>query len=184
MNPTVTAHAASDGHVRWEADVGSERSPIEQLTVGEDLYVQREHEDRVELLALDHESGEVRWNRRSKGYLTGRVVPTADAVYLVTPVDDPDGGIVARAERFALDGTREWSRPTSLPVGGHIEGALHADGLFCLQNDRELLGLDPETGEARWRFETDGSRIGVAAEADSLYVSLLNTGTVARLPTG
>lgn len=180
---TVTAHALGDGSVHWEKEVGGDTQRLRNVTVGDDVYVQREPDgDHVELLALDRGTGQVRWTRTG-GYMAGRVVPTDDAVYLASPVDDPDGGIVAHVDRFGLDGTKEWERTTELAVGGYIDGAFRVGDLLCIQNDRSLLALDPTSGEHRWRFETDSSRIGVTTGDTALYVSLLDEGEVTRLPT-
>jgi outer membrane protein assembly factor BamB len=134
------------------------------------------------LVALDRDDGTVRW-RRSAGYEIEGVTPAPEAVYVASSVNDPDGGILVRVDRFAPDGARQWQVTTELQIGGTLHAMGRLGGIVFVASDNAVHALDPADGSRRWRYEPDRG-LSAATHCDALYVSSRNAGGVARLPTG
>ncbi len=92
-------------------------------------------------------------------------------------------GIVAA---FDLEGNRLWARHLEVPPGGwgHSSSPLLADGKLIVQI-RDLVALDPATGEEIWRLETP-SRYGTAVVTtiDGTEVLFTPAGAMVRAADG
>ena len=137
--------------------------------------------DRVLLLAqgtiaaLDAEDGRVLWEQPR-----GRGPAGAPVVVGETVVHASGGGAEARlVARRLKDGGEVWSAP----VGEDLFADLVASADLLVASGREglLVGLDPATGQERWRFEApadleatpmiaDGTVVAVASESTSSTV--------------
>lgn len=177
---SVTAYNSTTGDVRWTADI-SQVDNTQLLRLGPALYLKRRPRDGTErLLALDPDSGTKRW-RLTAGYEIRAVAPIEDAVFVASTQEDPDGGVLGRVDRFTNDGTREWKTVTDAP---RFEGLVAVGSIVLAVSDRELVALDPASGEVRWRHESEsGSRLAPAVDRDRLYVSYRDEGAIARFPT-
>lgn len=177
---TVTAREPSDGSVRWQTEVG-EMDSYRPPALGEQVYL-RSHPPNSdsEVVALDRNSGKIEW-RRSSGYQIEWVEPTPDGVFVGSEVNDPDGGILARVDCFELDGSRRWKTVTEAPT---MEELVVFENLVVCSAERELVAVERDTGETRWRYEPESySRLSLATHDDSLFVSYIDDGAVAQLPT-
>ncbi|MDS0296089.1 PQQ-binding-like beta-propeller repeat protein [Halogeometricum luteum] len=175
---TVRAYDPQGGAARWESTVDAEsyRDP----TLGPQVYLQNQRSESAdELVALDRRDGSVAW-RNTAGYDLRRVTPTDDAVFVGSRVDDPDGGILGRVDRFDLTGRRQWRTETAAP---DAEDLLAVGDSVALSGGRQVVVLDRATGETRWSHEPESySRLHVSAADGRLYVSYVDDGAVARFP--
>lgn len=175
---TVRAYDPRTGTARWEStvDVESYRDP----TLGPQVYLQNDRSSSDdELVALDPRTGAAAW-RNTAGYDIQQVVPTAKAVFVGSRVDDPDGGILGRVDRFDLTGRRQWQVVTEAP---DVEELLAVEDSVVLSGGRQMVVLDGDTGETRWSYEPESySRLSPLATDGRLYVSYIDDGAVARFP--
>ncbi|WP_396613737.1 PQQ-binding-like beta-propeller repeat protein (plasmid) [Haloferax sp. S1W] len=171
----VSAYEPSDGRTRWETPIGN---PGYLTELGPHVYLTLdESNSNQELVALDRKTGSRRWTQ-SAGLDIRAIEPTTDAVFVGSRVDDPDGGILGRIDCFELDGTRRWHTVTELPSVEHI---VVIGSAVVLVSDRAFTVVDAETGTERWTHEPDSySRLSVHAAEQSLFVSYLDDGAVAR----
>lgn len=129
--------------------------------------------------ALDRQTGATQW-KQSAGYDIEFIDQTADAVFLGSSVDDPDGGTLGRVDCFGLDGTRRWKTVTELPS---VEKLIVSGPYVVAASERQFTVLDRENGEECWTHTPESySRLSVQAEDEALYVSYLDRGAVARFP--
>lgn len=172
----VTAYEPGDGSVRWETDIRTEgrRPPV----LGSQVYVRREDGEKEGLAALDRATGEVRWEAVS-GHDVRNIATAPNAVFVASRVDDPEGGIVGRVDCFELNGTRRWATETQR---GGLAQLLVVGDLVVVASDRSLTGLSRSAGEAQWTHEPQ-SRMAVTTGDNSLFVSYIDEGAVAKLPT-
>ncbi|RDI69922.1 outer membrane protein assembly factor BamB family protein [Halopelagius longus] len=177
---TVRAYDTRTGAVVWRSTVDGVRS-YRAPTLGRHAYLRNRRPDSDdELLALDRQTGSVAW-RNTAGYDIQRVESTDDAVFVGSRVDDPDGGILGRIDRFDLDGTRRWSSVTDAPEVGEL--VVTGDSVV-LSGGRQAVVLARATGTERWSHEPESaSRLSLTATDGQLYVSYLDDGAVARFPT-
>lgn len=182
---TVRMRRARDGAVQWRTELDADIDPLYRAPVwfGRDAYIRVDtgSDGANTLVALDREDGSVRW-RRSAGYEIEGVAPASEAVYVASSVNDPDGGVLVRVDRFAPDGSRRWQVTTDLQIGGTIQATGRLGEILFVASDNEVLALDPADGSRRWRYEPERG-LSVATDGDALYVSSRNAGGVARLPT-
>lgn len=180
----VTARRGRDGAALWQTNLDTEVDSHfgRPIWFGQHIYLKTRRNDQPDrLLALDRGDGAVRW-RQSAGYEIEGVAPTEEGVYVASSVDDPDGGVLARLDRFELDGTRQWQVTTNLQIGGTIEAIGRIGQIAFVASERAVAAFDPAQGDRRWYYEPDG-RLHVTATDDGLYVSSRDRGEVARLPT-
>ncbi|WP_435365252.1 PQQ-binding-like beta-propeller repeat protein [Haloarchaeobius sp. DYHT-AS-18] len=178
--PDVTGYDPAEGTVRWETTVTG-RDGFDTVRLGSLVYLHSFHgTSENEVVALDRQTGEIRW-RRTAGYRVTAVEPTDDAVFVGSEVDDPDGGILARVDCFGNDGTRRWKTTTEMPS---LERLVVSGDAAVAASNRSLTALDWETGKTRWTYEADShGRVAVAGAPDGVYVSNIDRGKVAKLPT-
>ncbi|MDS0297228.1 PQQ-like beta-propeller repeat protein [Halogeometricum sp. S1BR25-6] len=173
---TVRAYDPRTGAVRWEStvDADSYRDP----TLGPQVYLRNERSDSSdELIALDRRDGSVAW-RHTAGYDIRQVTPANDAVFVGSRVDDPDGGILGRVDRFDSDGVRRWRTVTEAPDVEELHVSVDA---VVVSGGRQAVVLDRASGGTRWSHEPESySRLDISATDDRLYVSYLDDGAVAR----
>ncbi|WP_210424054.1 outer membrane protein assembly factor BamB family protein [Halorussus ruber] len=182
----VAAYEPDDGSVLWRARLDKEIDGLPRL--GPQVYVVVHNEDysNEEVVALNRQTGEVVW-RASAGYDVESIEPTADAVFVGSEVNDPDGGSLARVDCFGLDGTRRWKVVTDAPT---VDELVAVGAVVVVSAERELVAVAPDSGETRWRYEPEShSRLALAtanrgATDESLYVSYVDAGAVAEFPTG
>ncbi|RDZ40068.1 hypothetical protein C5B86_17280 [Haloferax sp. Atlit-19N] len=174
---TLTAYGPSDGSVRWRISIGDVGRT---LVLGSQVYLTRDRPDgRQGLLAFDRETGEKRW-ANPVGYQIRAVEATDDAVFVGSRVDDPDGGILGRIDRFDLDGTRRWQTVTGLPS---LDSLAVTGSRVVAVWDRGFEVLSRKTGETRWSYEPEShSRLSLRVEPASVFVSYVDDGAVARFP--
>ncbi|MDS0261046.1 PQQ-like beta-propeller repeat protein [Haloarcula sp. S1CR25-12] len=182
---TVRMRHARDGHVLWEASVAgkvtSHAGP--PIWVGEHVYVRADRDDRPdELVAIDRDEGTVAWRRRVGAELE-TVTATTQAVFVASSVNDPDGGILIRLDAFALGGTRRWQTTTDIAIGGTVEALGRVGDVLFAASENKIAAYDPASGTRRWQYDPESYRIGVSAADSALYVSLRDSGGIARLPT-
>jgi outer membrane protein assembly factor BamB len=172
----VTGYEPEDGSVRWETEIRTDsyRPPV----LGSQVYVRQEDDDRGGLAALDRATGEVRWEA-SPGQDIRRISAAPNAVFVGSRADDPDNGIVGRVDCFELNGTRRWATETKSPDPARLPVV---GDLVVLASGRSLVGLSRSGGEAQWTHEPE-SRMAVTTGDDSLFVSYIDKGAVAKLPT-
>lgn len=175
---TVAAYAMQDGTRQWQQRLQEERT-AGGPDLGTHVYLAYEADDREGILALDRATGAVRW-REPAGLRVRRIESIEDAVFVGSHVDDPEGGARARLDSFEPDGTRRWKTVTSAV---NVEDVAVLEDTVVLASERSLVALDRSSGATRWTHEPDsGSRLDVAAAANSVYVSYLDDGAVAKFP--
>jgi outer membrane protein assembly factor BamB len=182
---TVTMRALADGSVQWQTELDAEIEMVYGYGVqfDGDVYLRLRNRDPPgEVVVLDGATGDVRW-RRTAGYEVERVVPADDGVYAASSVNDPDGGVLARVDGFAPDGTRRWQRTTDIAIGGTVETCMLVDGLLVVGSDRRIRAYATSDGSPRWHYEPE-SRLHVHGTDDALYVSYRDDAGIARLPIG
>lgn len=180
----VTAYEPDDGAVRWRTKIDGERGYGSGLPrLGSQVYLGVQESDGdgdEEAVALDRRTGEVVW-RATAGYTVDAVESTADAVFVGSQVDDPDGGMLARLDCFGLDGTRRWKVVTDAPS---VADVVAVGDFAVVAGDRELVAVERDSGAVRWHYEPESySRLGVATADGSLYASYEDEGAVAEFPT-
>ncbi|WP_227134779.1 outer membrane protein assembly factor BamB family protein [Halorubellus salinus] len=181
----VRLHRTRDGSQLWETEIPGRigRGFQSPLWLDTSVYVHVERRDQADqLVALDRSDGRIRW-RQPVGYELERVVPTADAVFAASSVDDPDGGIVVRLDAFEHDGTRRWQTTTDIPTGGRVDAFGRTGNVLYAAGGTTAGAYDPTTGERRWRHDPDSYNIAITATDDALYASHQGTAKLARLPT-
>jgi outer membrane protein assembly factor BamB len=128
---------AANGSRLWERRLADSRLPFVTAVGPEAVFAVG---TETELLALDRETGEVRWTREFENRVAAAAV-AGDRLYVTT-----DGVLHA----LSLDGRPRYTIPTGVqpwPVA--------ADGERLYVTDRTLIlaAFDAETGEKLWRAE-------------------------------
>lgn len=179
----LVGYDPSDGRVRWRTNVGSLEGSA-PLVLGSQVYAPRSGGGggrADEVVALDRTSGEVVWRANAGGDLRS-LVATDDAVFVGSIADDPEGGSLGRVDCIESDGTRRWRTTTTvLPTVDR----LHRLGDHVLAASRRaLVALTQDAGATQWQYEPGSySRVRVATVGESVFVSHVDEGVVARLPT-
>lgn len=131
--------------------------------------------------AVDLESGVVRWSTRLSGIVAGGVLLAGDTVFAAS--SRPSGRV------FALDrttGKKYWQTRTGL-IGAPL--AILRGVLIAPTQTGEVLGLNPVTGDIKWRRRVGVSRIApvpadsgsvLLATLDSLFILSVADGKVVR----
>lgn len=173
---TVTAYAIDDGTRQWHQrldDVRWEDGP----DLGAQVYLTYETGEREGVLALDRSTGDVQW-QNTVGYQVRHVEPSADAVFVGSRGNGPDGDVSGRLDCFERDGTRRWKTIPSVP---DVENVAVLEETVLLVSERSLVALDRSTGATQWTHDPEShSRLALATEANSVYVSYLDDGAVAK----
>jgi len=187
------ALSLDDGSVLWRADVGTTRfgSPA---VVDDTVYV-----SSGGVTALDAETGEPRWDSDSNGnalaiadkvYGYGHFDGTESIAAFTHDGDEAwrtevaevaatptvADGTVYVAKRNgkltaldAADGSVEWR--AEIEWGVYSSPAVAEDRVVVSAgNGDEALGIDTETGEVQWRFETGLSTVAPTVVGDSVIV--------------
>jgi outer membrane protein assembly factor BamB len=122
--------------------------------------------------AVDLASGEVRWSSRLPGMIVGGVLLAGDRLYAAS--SRPEGRIYALRRS---NGKQIW-RTSTKPIGAPL--AL-VGGVLVAQTQRgEVLGVDPATGQVRWR-RREGVARAAAAPAGNGGVLVSTTDSLIRL---
>ncbi|MBA3495714.1 MAG: PQQ-like beta-propeller repeat protein [Gemmatimonadales bacterium] len=161
----------------WRSKAGR-RFTGRVVVAGETIYAGSV--DR-KVYAIDLASGRTLWSMRLGGLIGGGVLVSGDTVYAAT--SRPEGRVHALDAR---SGRRFWRASTG-PVGAAL--AL-LDGVLVAETQRgEVIGLEPGTGEVRWRRRLGVARIAAArgdsgtmivATVDSLFRVRIADGRVVR----
>lgn len=138
----VVRLAVGNGNPVWRTDTGVKLSA--GTGVGPDLVLAGG--GKGELLALDRNSGEVRWKAMLSSEVTGQLLAGADTVIARTG----DGRLHGQA---AADGSRKWLYTRTLPAL-----SLRGSGGMALANDvvyagfpgGKLVALDAANGAQLW----------------------------------
>jgi outer membrane protein assembly factor BamB len=127
--------------------------------------------------AVDLRTGDVRWARRLSGMLVGGVLLAGDTVYAAT--SRPEGRVYALRSG---NGRQIWHTPIS-PISAPL--ALLENVLVAQTQRGEVLGLDPASGDVRWRRRVGVSRVAPAPAGDGgLLVSTTDSLIRLALTTG
>ena len=132
---------------RWSRGVGDGQGEgllkINPILVGDSLYA-ASAEGRV--MAVDPESGRVRWKQDLDLALSGGVGHHGNSVFV-----GASEGLVMRLD--AASGSEIWRAP----VSGEVLSAPQGDGRYVVAQtyDGKLMGFDYETGEVRWTYTSD-----------------------------
>ncbi len=129
--------------------------------------------------AVDLETGAVRWSHRLSGPVGGGVLVAGDTLYVAS--SRPDGRVYAIDRRT---GTRLWRSRT-----GAVAAPLSlAAGMLIVETQSgTIAGLDPKTGNVKWRRALGVARIAaepagedafVVATVDSLFRVMPGNGRV------
>lgn len=128
---TVTAYAINDGTRQWQQtldDIQLGGGPLGGAPyLGTQVYLTHETDDGEGVIALDRTTGTVRWQKLT-GYQVRQVEPSADAVFVGSHVDDPDGGIKAPSTASNWTG-RGAGRPLHRPPT--LRDSLSSKRRFC-----------------------------------------------------
>lgn len=106
------------------------------------------------LVALDTATGDVLWRSQTENELTESPAVTGDAVFAVT--SENGKGMVHSFD--IADGSDRWQTP----INGSIwSGPAVTDETVVITSDNnKVYALNAETGEKRWRHQTDGGNDG------------------------
>jgi outer membrane protein assembly factor BamB len=194
---SVRSRWSEDDGIAWKTDLPG-RGASSPIVIGDVVVVTAAsgpRQDRLHVVALDADSGQVRWRRTFQA--TGRTLchPTS-SVAAPTPAA-ADGRIVAlfsSCDLFALDleGRLLWQRNLALehPKSGNDVGMGSSpriiDGTVVVQIDCQgdafASGIDLATGEDRWSVPRDR----IASWASPLPVTLSDgrAGVLLQNPNG
>ncbi len=132
---------------RWSRGVGDGQGEglykINPVLVKDTIYV-ASAEGRV--MAVEPESGRVRWKRDLELALSGGVGHHGDSIFV-----GASEGLVMRLD--ASSGAEIWRTV----VSGEVLSAPQANGQYTVAQtyDGKLMGFDYETGEVRWTYTSD-----------------------------
>ena len=132
---------------RWSRGVGDGQGEglyrINPVLVKDSIYV-ASAEGRV--VAVEPESGRVRWKRDLEMALSGGVGHHGDSIFV-----GASEGLVMRLD--ANSGEEIWRTV----VSGEVLSAPQANGQYTVAQtyDGKLMGFDYETGEVRWTYTSD-----------------------------
>jgi len=176
---SAAEHLDALPRVRWRRHAG--RDVRGAPAVGQNIVAVGTTERMVVLLGAD--SGYVIWDRRLAGTIRGGPLLTADRVYAASE-EAPTGRVYALALNT---GKVVWSRRA-----GDVAAPLALGGgtLYAATGSGEVLALDPDKGDVRWRRRLAGSfraapvptpsGVVVATTADTLYLLDAASGDVRR----
>ena len=167
--PETNVLAAIDiesGEERHLAEPGSlSEKPV---VVGDTVYVGANNRDPVYLYAFDRDSGEERW--RAEGTdsfgLDSAPAVVGDTVYACGQSRTDTFGWIAALD--VADGSESWrheldGRPSIDPTV--VDGVVYVGVQMGLGDDL-FLALDAETGDVRWKYESQAEReTGLSNEA-------------------
>ncbi|MGH7703039.1 MAG: PQQ-binding-like beta-propeller repeat protein [Gemmatimonadales bacterium] len=126
------------------------------------------------VVSVDLRSGAIRWAIRLAGPLVAGILQDSDFVFAGT--DLPDGKIY---KLKSLSGSRVWSTA----VRGITAPLAMMDGLLIAQSrPGQTYGLDPKTGNVRWRSRTGRGR-ATPVPGDSATVIITAFDSLFRLAT-
>jgi outer membrane protein assembly factor BamB len=161
---SACALEAATGKIRWRrrlAPVFSSAAAAERLVVV--------GTDEGTLVALDLDSGEVRWTATLGGKV--RATPSLDAGRAI--VGDFSGRVAAVSLQ---DGTLLWSRELGHQL--YSSPCLAAGLCVCGCNEGHIHGLDAATGEPRFAIQTRGPVIGSAVSLGDRFVAGATDGSL------
>lgn len=135
------------GAQRWSKRLGGDANGL--LSDGHTLYATAVQRSRGVVFALQRDTGEIRWRAAADAEVEISVCPEANLLVL----DDPDTEKVLAFD--SRTGERRWEfgadgEPT-------VVGPLAGGVLLVSAYGAGVVGLDADTGEARWRLEGGGS---------------------------
>ena len=184
-NGSLAALDVSNGKVIWQKDLGInvQVPPLvrEGIVYASTAFVGPELKPdvngRAKLFALDAKTGEELWVFESDNYILQTPTVNGDALYLggnfydPTPIDE--GG---HTRLYALD------LATSSPLWNYesedgFPKRLYAtdETLVFVAYQDFMNGVDIETGELRWRFDTGNWTPSFLGAGDVVYFSSANT---------
>lgn len=152
---------SGSGERAWSAEIDG--APLsEHRPVGRDGVVVVC--SRAAVVGVDAETGDRRWTVSTDGE-TASVAANGEGFYVAS-----DQGVLA----LDTDGETRWRRSPSPPVRGPLAaGPVGVFGTEWADGDAVgVAGLDPATGESRWRSPVEGSRLaGLSAAGDRVFVA-------------
>ncbi len=161
---TVYAMRLSDGHAAWStADAGASVSDV--VMAGQNVLIGSLDSS---LHALDAVGGGSRWQFKADGWVTGTPLVAGDTIYAGTM----GGSVYAltldgqQRWQFTLDGTKPEFRASPVLVNGT---------LVVVSRRGIVVGLDPSTGQQRWRSEIADARLDASPLAVDGSVFLATT---------
>ncbi|MEZ6071393.1 MAG: PQQ-binding-like beta-propeller repeat protein [Pirellulales bacterium] len=168
MPPTSWAAGDEGENIAWKTPIEG-RSVSGPIVVGDTAYVTSSsgyRRDRLHIVALDAETGDVRWQREF--WATGRTFchPTS-AVAAPTPASDGEAIFALFSSNdlvcLELDGTLRWYRGLAydFPKAGNDVGMSSSpvvvDGVVIVQIETKAksfaAGIDTATGQTRWQID-------------------------------
>ncbi len=162
---TTSAVRLSDGRPAWStSDAGASVSDV--VAAGQNVLVGSLDGS---LHALDAVDGGVRWQFKTDGWVTGAPLVAGDTIYAGTMAGSVYALTLDGQQRwqFALDGTKKPEfRATPTLVSGTLV-AVSRRGI--------VIGLDPATGQQRWRSEIADARLDASPLAVDGSVFLVTT---------
>ncbi len=143
-----------DGSLIWKfKTVGANYFPkgeIQRAALIDDDVVYFGSRD-YNIYALDANSGRGKWNmRQPRGWITATPVEYEGNIYFGTS----DAHIFYSMNKQS--GDVNWTIPVNMRVYG--SAIIHNNLLYFGTFDGKVLGVDPSTGETRWRFQTQSSK--------------------------
>lgn len=161
---TTYAMRLSDGKASWSTgDAGASISDV--VASGQNVLIGSLDGS---LHAIDTTSGAPRWQFTADGWVTGAPLVAGDTIYAGTM----GGSVYAltldgqQRWRFTLDGAKPEFRATPALVNGT---------LVAVSRRGVLVGLDPATGQQRWRSEIADVRLDASPLAVDGSIFLATT---------
>ncbi len=162
-NPLPTRFQ-EDSNLLWKTTVPSGHSS--PVIAGERIFLTAYEGERLLVLAMERDSGEILWIReaprprrehfqRTHGPASPSPVTDGENVYVFFG----DFGVLS----YDADGNERWRRPLGpfINQNGHGSSPVLADGKLLIvcdqQVDSYLLALDPKTGDTIWKAERSAS---------------------------
>lgn len=144
----VVALETETGEERWRQEKGSDLGSV----VSHGLCIVTSSVDG--LTAFDTATGEVQWDKRTSDD-RGATLLVVDDILCV--------GLDNKVVGYSLpDGTPLWQSG----AGGLIEptapGHTNYPHLYILEDDEDLIALNPRTGKTQWKVDRDWNRVGAS----------------------
>lgn len=182
---SIAALDVSDGRLLWQKDLGINMQAPPLVSV-DTLYaptafvgpeLEPDAQGRARLLALDARTGKERWVFESDNYILQTPAEHDGVLYVggnyfdPTPIDE--GG---HTRLYALDpatGSPRWAYESE----DGFPKRLYATGetLVFVGYQDFMNGVDAETGELRWRYDTGNWTPSFLGAGDIVYFSSANT---------
>ncbi|WP_248895214.1 PQQ-binding-like beta-propeller repeat protein [Haloplanus halobius] len=167
--------ALADGDTRWTVDAGhaSESAPaVHDGVVYATVWNGGDSVPRG-LIAVDADTGDVRWRALTDNDVNAAPTPTDDAVFV--------GGGYENEEVAAVnhDGTVRWRRT----LGEYAAAPAVADGraIYATGESASVVACDTDTGETVWERSVDDRTLAAPTVVEDRVIVADATGTVRAL---